>query len=129
MKPLSGKREHIFPGVHNPRKHANNESVNTMLKRLGYGGKLVSHGLRAIASTTLNESIVETEDKSERLFDKELIEVSLAHIEQNKSRGAYNYAEHMEPRRNMLQWWGDHIEEALTGKKPRRAKKHLQLAK
>ncbi len=125
MKLLSGKREHIFPGVHNPRKHANNEAVNNALKRLGYRGKLVAHGLRSLASTTLNEA----KNKKSRLFDPELIEVALAHVDSNTIRSIYNRAEYISHRRKMLQWWGDHVEEALTGKKPKRAKKHLQLAK
>ena len=125
LKPISGRREYIFPGVHDSRRHVNNEAVNNALKRLGYQGKLVAHGLRALASTTLNEA----KNKKGRLFDPEIIEVALAHVDSNTIRSIYNRAEYVSHRRRMLEWWGDHIEEALTGKKPRRAKKHLQLAK
>jgi len=33
----------------------NSQTANAALKRIGYGGKLVAHGLRSIASTALNE--------------------------------------------------------------------------
>jgi hypothetical protein len=34
----------------------NSQTANAALKRIGYGGKLVAHGLRSIASTALNEA-------------------------------------------------------------------------
>lgn len=55
MKPLSGKREFIFPSRLQPTKSMNSQTVNASLKRSGFGGILISHGLRSIASTALNE--------------------------------------------------------------------------
>jgi integrase len=55
LKPLSGHREFLFPADRNPRKPANSQTANMALKRMGFQGQLVSHGLRALASTTLNE--------------------------------------------------------------------------
>ncbi|WP_299808877.1 hypothetical protein [uncultured Shewanella sp.] len=52
------------------------------LRRIGYKGRLVAHGLRALASTTLNE----------QGFDAELIEVSLAYVDKITVRAAYNRA-------------------------------------
>ena len=71
---------------------------------MGYGGRLVAHGLRSLASTTLNE----------QGFDAELIEVSLSHIDKNHVREAYNRSEYLERRRKMLEWWSDHINRAMT---------------
>lgn len=34
----------------------NSQTANAALKRMGYGGKLVAHGLRSIASTAMNEA-------------------------------------------------------------------------
>ncbi|MDK5935250.1 tyrosine-type recombinase/integrase, partial [Serratia nevei] len=39
-----------------PRKPMNSQTANAALKRIGYGGKLVAHGLRSIASTAMNEA-------------------------------------------------------------------------
>jgi hypothetical protein len=55
MKSLSGGREFIFPSRIKPTQPMNSQTVNAVLKRAGLGGVLVSHGLRSIASTALNE--------------------------------------------------------------------------
>jgi integrase len=75
------------------------------LKRAGFKGRLVAHGLRALASTTLNE----------QGFDSDVIEAALAHIDKNAIRAAYNRADYIKRRRVMMQWWSDHIEKAATG--------------
>mgnify|MGYP003141634902 CR=1 FL=1 len=69
---------------------------------MGYGGKLVSHGLRALASTVLNE----------QAFDADVIEAALAHVDKNEVRRAYNRADYLERRRHLMQWWSSHIEDA-----------------
>ncbi|GAA5213752.1 tyrosine-type recombinase/integrase [Corallincola platygyrae] len=106
MHPISGHREFIFPGDRNPRSHIHKQAANMALKRMGYQGKLVSHGLRSLASTTLNE-----QDR----FQSDWIEMQLAHHEQNSSRRAYNRALYLEQRREMLQWWSDHIDSCSIG--------------
>ncbi len=75
------------------------------LKRMGFAGRLVSHGLRSLASTTLNE----------QGFDRDLIEAALAHVDDNQVRSAYNRTDYLERRRPMMSWWSEHILEAATG--------------
>ena len=72
---------------------------------MGFAGRLVSHGMRSIASTVLNE----------HGFDPELIEVALAHVDKNEVRSAYNRADYIERRRPMMEWWSQHIDQAATG--------------
>ena len=105
MKPISHHREHVFPADRNPRTHANSSTGNMALKRMGYGGQLVSHGLRALASTTLNE----------QGFDPDIIEAALAHVDKNEVRKAYNRAQYLEQRLKLMGWWSEHIEQAATG--------------
>ncbi|MEZ5555239.1 integrase domain-containing protein [Haliea sp.] len=105
MKPLSGHREFIFTADRNSRKHTHTQTANMALRRMGYQGKLVAHGLRALASTTLNE----------QGFDPDLIEAALSHIDSNEVRSAYNRADYLSRRRGMMDWWSRHIEEAATG--------------
>ena len=100
LRPLSGHREWLFPSDRSPRKPMSSQSVNMALKRMGFKGRLVSHGFRALASTTLNE----------HGFDPELIETALAHVDSNSVRAAYNRAEYLERRREMMEWWSGHIE-------------------
>jgi integrase len=105
LKPLSGDRTHLFPSYINQHKHCNVESANKALSRMGYKNKLVAHGLRALASTTLNE----------QGFDPDVIEAALAHTDSNKVRAAYNRAEYLERRRVLMCWWSEHIAQAATG--------------
>ena len=105
MKPISGNREHVFPSDRNPRTHSHQSTANMALKRMGFSGVLVSHGLRSMASTTLNE----------QGFDPDVIEAALAHSDKNEVRRAYNRAQYLEQRRIMMQWWSQHIQHASTG--------------
>ncbi|MCE7585388.1 integrase domain-containing protein [Vibrio fluvialis] len=105
IKPISGHREFIFPSDRDPKKPCNSQTANMALKRMGFAGRLVSHGLRSLASTTLNE----------QGFDRDLIEASLAHVDDNQVRSAYNRTDYLERRRPMMSWWSGHIEEAAKG--------------
>lgn len=105
MKPISAHREFIFPSDRDPKKPCNSQTANIALKRMGFAGRLVSHGLRSLASTTLNE----------QGFDPDLVESALAHVDDNQVRSAYNRTDYLERRRPMMIWWSGHIEEAAKG--------------
>lgn len=102
MKPVSGNREHVFPAYRKSRTPMNSQSVNMALKRMGYKGKLVAHGIRSIASTALNEA----------RFDAELVEVALSHVDKNQTRAAYQRSDYLKHRREIMEWWSRHIAEA-----------------
>jgi len=104
MKPLSGHREHVFPSTNRPEDHANSQTCNMALKRMGFKGELVSHGMRHLASTALNE----------QRFDHDVIESALSHADANVIRATYNQAVYLEPRKKMMLWWSSHLEEAKT---------------
>lgn len=105
MKPLSSGREFIFPSRIKPNQSMNSQTVNAALKRSGFGGVLVSHGLRSIASTALNE----------QGFLPDVIEAALAHVDKNEVRRAYNRTDYLEQRRPMMQWWADFVMAADRG--------------
>lgn len=102
MKSLSGSREFIFPSRIKPPQPMNSQTVNAVLKRAGLGGVLVSHGLRSIASTALNE----------QGFPPDVIEAALTHVDKNEVRRAYNRSDYLEQRRPMMQWWADFVKSA-----------------
>ncbi|RPH15220.1 MAG: hypothetical protein CBB67_018085, partial [Alteromonadaceae bacterium TMED7] len=102
IKPISGTLEYIFPADRNRKMHTNAQTANSALKRMGFEKRLVSHGLRALASTTLNEND----------FNYDIVEAALAHSDSNEVRAAYNRATYLQQRREMMQWWSDHIDEA-----------------
>jgi integrase len=55
LRPLTGNREHLFPGGTNPRGAMSNGAILGALKRMGYAGRMTGHGFRGIASTILHE--------------------------------------------------------------------------
>lgn len=105
MRPISGRGEFVFPSDRKPKMHINPQTANMALKRMGYGQRLVAHGLRSLASTILNE----------QGFDADVIEAALAHTGKNEVRNAYNRAQYIERRKPMMEWWSQHIEQAATG--------------
>ncbi len=98
MKPVSAHREHVFPSRNDPKQPMNSQTANAALKRIGYGGKLVAHGLRSIASTEMNEAG----------FNPDVIEASLAHSDKNEVRRAYNRSIYLEQRIVLMNWWGEY---------------------
>ena len=105
MHPISGHREYVFPSDHNPKSHCNSQTANMALKRMGFANRLVSHGLRSLASTTLNSEG----------FNRDLVEMALSHVNDNQVRDAYNHAKYLKRRRPMMEWWSNHIENASKG--------------
>lgn len=99
MKKISANREHVFPSRNNPRKAMNSQTANAALKRIGYGNKLVAHGLRSIASTAMNEAN----------FNADVIESALAHIDKNEVRRAYNRSLYIRQRIELMNWWGNQV--------------------
>lgn len=99
MRPISAHREHIFPSRNDPKMSMNSQTANAALKRIGYGGKLVAHGLRSIASTALNE----------HGFNADVIEAALAHCDKNEVRRAYNRSTYLSQRKDLMDWWATYV--------------------
>ena len=99
LRPLTGMSEYLFPS---PSKKGF-MSENTMLfalYRMGWHGRATVHGFRGVASTALNEAG----------FNADWVERQLAHDTADKVRGAYNSAQYLDPRRQMMHWWADHLD-------------------
>ncbi len=105
MKPISGHREFVFPHRSEPSKSMNSQTANMALKRMGFEGLLTAHGMRAIASTAMNE----------QEFMPDAIEAVLAHREKNSVRAAYNRSTYLEQRKVIMDWWGQFVKGAATG--------------
>jgi len=96
----SGNREHVFPNEHNPLKFMSENTMLFALYRMGYRSRATGHGFRSTASTILNENG----------FPPDVIERQLAHTERNQVRAAYNHAQYLPQRREMMQWWADYLD-------------------
>lgn len=99
MKPISAHREHVFPSRNDPKQPMNSQTANAAIKRIGYGGKLVAHGLRSIASTAMNEAGL----------NPDVIESALAHTDRNEVRKAYNRSTYITQRVEIMSWWGCYV--------------------
>ncbi|WNC72524.1 integrase domain-containing protein [Thalassotalea psychrophila] len=104
IKKTSSKSEFLFPSKVSKSGHVSNETANKGLIRMGFKGRLCAHGLRTIASTTLNE----------QGHDFDVIEMALAHIAQGV-RATYNRTTYLERRRILMAYWSQHITQAATG--------------
>jgi integrase len=100
MMSISHNRVHVFPADGNPREHTHQQTVNMALKRMGFGGILVAHGMRALASTIL----------SEQGFESDLIKAALANTDKNDVRMLDNQDEYMQSRKAMMSLWSIHID-------------------
>jgi len=75
-------------------------AIGYLLNRAGYHHRHVPHGWRATFSTIMNER---------HKADRDVIELMLAHVPENKVAGAYNRAEHLQRRKELAQIWADLI--------------------
>ena len=104
IKSMSGNRELIFVGDHDPRKPMSENTVNKALRVMGYDTKIevCGHGFRTMACSSLIES---------GLWSKDAVERQMSHQERNSVRAAYIHkAEHLDERRLMLQWWAEYLD-------------------
>ncbi|ARS48391.1 integrase [Ectopseudomonas mendocina] len=104
LKRLTGAYSLLFPGRNDRTKPRSNMAFNMALRRLGYQGQQTGHGFRHIASTILRE----------KGFLKDHVEAQLAHAEDGVA-GVYNKAIYLEQRREMMQWYADHLDTLAAG--------------
>ena len=103
LRPLTGSSRYVFPSVRSVTKPMSDNTLNAALRRLGYSNdEMTGHGFRSMASTILNE---------QGCWHPDAIERQLAHVERNNVRAAYNYAEHLEERKRMMQTWADYLDQ------------------
>lgn len=105
LKKISRDSEYLFPSRNKIKNPFMNENViNNILQDMGYKDRMVGHGFRSLASTTLNELG----------YSSDVIEKQLAHEERNAVRKAYNRAQYLPQRFKMVQFWADHIDKIMS---------------
>lgn len=98
LKVIGRGSVYILPG-RNTRVSMSNNTLLFALYRMGYRGRMTGHGFRSVASTILNE----------HEFRPDVIEKQLAHDDSNAVRSAYNHAEYIKERVEMMTWWGNYL--------------------
>lgn len=99
LKIMTGNYRYVFPGRNDPNKPMSEASINQVIKRIGYAGRVTGHGFRHTLSTILHE----------KGYSTAWIEIQLAHTDKNKIRGTYNHAQYIDDRRGMMNWYSDYI--------------------
>lgn len=107
LQPITGHGQHLFPSIRSAARPISDNTINAALRRLGYSGEeMTGHGFRSMASTALNE----------QGWHPDLIELQLAHAARDKVRGAYNRAQRLAERRQMMQAWADYLDRLRTNR-------------
>ena len=88
------------------RKPYSENFITNAIARMGYKGRMTGHGFRGLASTVLHE----------QGYLHDAIERQLSHNEKNKVAAAYNHAQHLPYRRQMMQDWANYLDNVRTGK-------------
>ena len=102
LRPLTGDAKFVFPSAYGASRPMSENTLNASFRRMGFSkDEVTAHGLRATASTMLNES---------GMWNPDAIERALAHGESNATRGAYHRGLYWDERVRMAQWWSDRLD-------------------
>jgi integrase len=104
LQRITGQGRWLFPSVNSVLRPISENTLNSALRRLGYGpDAMTAHGFRAMAATRLNEM---------GRWNPDAIERQLGHEDQNAVRRAYTHAaEYWSERVTMMQVWADYLDE------------------
>ncbi len=102
LRPMTGEGPYLFPSFRTPQRPFSDATVNAALRRLGYSqDEFTGHSFRSMFSTMANEN----------QWPSDVIERQLAHVEKNAVRAAYNHAEFLDQRKDLMRWWGEWLDE------------------
>jgi integrase len=85
-------QKYLFAGVVRLTDRMSENTVNFALRRMGYGGRLTGHGLRATMLTALNEVG----------YPRVWVDAQFSHVDPNRISAIYNHAQYVEQRRLMM---------------------------
>lgn len=98
---VTGHSTYIFES---PRarstEHIALETPNHLIKRMGYGGKMVAHGVRHMAMTY---------GQDELKIPYNVIDLQMGHKPPGKVRQAYDKAQYLEERTELMNRWADFL--------------------
>ena len=108
LQPLTGRGRYVFPSIRTGERPMSENTVNAALRGMGYtADEMTAHGFRAMARTIMVENIAG--------IDPEVIEAQLAHGKSGPLGGAYDRAEYMQKRRELMQTWADYLDKLRRG--------------
>lgn len=108
LRPLSGHGQYVFPSLLTGERCMSENTIRAALRRMGYSNdEMTAHGFRAMARTLIAERLPG--------IHLDVIEAQLAHGKAGPLGMAYDRAEYMEQRRQMMQAWADYLDRLREG--------------
>lgn len=108
LRPLTGQGRYVFPSLLSGDRCMSDNTIRNALRRMGYGNEdMTAHGFRAMARTLIGERLPG--------ISHEVIEAQLAHGKSGPLGMAYDRAEYMEQRRQMMRTWADYLDRLRVG--------------
>ena len=99
-----GRSIYVFPSPISNVKMLSENTLNMAIKRMGFAGRMTSHGFRHTASTLLHEHL------HIHNVSSDAIEVQMAHKD-DTTKGIYNHAKYLPERTRLMEWWCDYLDE------------------
>ncbi len=99
--------DYVFPGQ-KPSKPLSTMTMLALLRRMGHGGEITTHGFRSAFSDWCSERTG---------FSAELREMALAHTIANKAEAAYRRGDLLDKRRELMEAWADWCQSDSRGDK------------
>lgn len=108
VQQLTGAGRYVFPGARDRTRPMSDNTINAALRRLDYGNDdHVAHGFRAMARTMIAERIPG--------IPADMVEAQLGHGKSGPLGSAYDRAEYLGERRQMMQTWADYLDTLRAG--------------
>ncbi|MCT0219499.1 integrase arm-type DNA-binding domain-containing protein [Synechococcus sp. CS-1329] len=93
---ITGPDGYIFKSMRTKTGYMSNNTMNMALKRMGFDKRMCGHGFRSFAMTNIQEKLK---------ISLRIAKRQHAHIEENKVTAAYNRAEYLDERIDMMNKW------------------------
>ncbi len=101
LKQLADGSEFVFPSSAAKLGHIHRDSLSKILRENGLVGVTVTHGFRATFRTIARERL---------RADADVLEAQLAHAKKGEVQAAYDRAQFLEERHDLVQRWADYLE-------------------
>ena len=102
LKDLNGMNKYVFPSLARPKKTMSKGTILVALKRMGYKNRMTGHGFRSLALGILKEKLK---------YSHEIADRQLAHVPKNSTDRAYDRAQFLPDRIEMMQYYADYLDD------------------
>lgn len=102
LKDMNEMNQYVFPSFIRSKKPMSNTTILVALKRMGYKNKMTGHGFRSLALGILKEKLKYAHHVADR---------QLAHVPQSNTDRAYDRAQYLDDRIEMMQRYADYLDD------------------